>query len=126
MIMGATGEGKKEFVALATAARERDVMEGAIDRPEAARSRCWRRARDWRRRARLLEALCEVYRQDPEQRCWVHKTANVLNKLPKSVQRKAKDELQKIWMAETRAAAKPRSITSSEIYGPSTTRRSPA
>ncbi len=38
-----------------------------------------------------------------EQRCWVHKTANVLNKLPKSQQPKAKRSLQEIWMAETRA-----------------------
>ena len=35
-----------------------------------------------------------------EQRCWVHKTANVLNKLPKSVQPRAKQHLQDIWMAE--------------------------
>ncbi len=40
-----------------------------------------------------------------EQRCWVHKTANVLNKMPKSVQPKAKGDLHEIWQAETRAAA---------------------
>ncbi len=38
-------------------------------------------------------------------RCWVHKTANVLNKLPKSVQPKAKVDLKEIWMAEGRADA---------------------
>ena len=37
--------------------------------------------------------------------CWVHKTANVLNKLPKGLQAKAKQGLQAIWMAESRAAA---------------------
>ena len=36
------------------------------------------------------------------QRCWVHKTANVLNRLPKSQQSKAKRALQDIWMAETK------------------------
>lgn len=36
------------------------------------------------------------------QRCWVHKTANVLNKLPKSAQPKAKQALHEIWMAETK------------------------
>ena len=36
------------------------------------------------------------------QRCWVHKSANVLNKLPKSQQSKAKRALQEIWMAETK------------------------
>ena len=39
------------------------------------------------------------------QRCWVHKTANVLNKLPKSQQPKAKRALQEIWMAETKRDA---------------------
>jgi putative transposase len=50
-------------------------------------------------------ALRQVYGQTREQRCWVHKTANVLNKLPKSLQGKAKAHLQDIWMAETRADA---------------------
>ena len=40
-----------------------------------------------------------------EQRCWVHKTANVLNKMPKSVQAKAKADLHEIWQAETRKEA---------------------
>jgi hypothetical protein len=39
------------------------------------------------------------------QRCWVHKTANVLKKLPKSQQSKAKRALQEIWMAETKKDA---------------------
>ncbi|MBU2853506.1 transposase, partial [Acidithiobacillus ferriphilus] len=38
-------------------------------------------------------------------RCWVHKTANILNELPKSKQGKAKAALQEIWMAESRKAA---------------------
>ena len=41
---------------------------------------------------------------DLKARCWVHKTANVLNKLPKGLQAKAKQGLQAIWMAESRAA----------------------
>ena len=49
--------------------------------------------------------LRQVSGQMAEQRCWVHKTANVLNKLPKSLQGKAKGQLQDIWMAETRAEA---------------------
>ena len=40
-----------------------------------------------------------------EQRCWVHKTANVLDKLPKRLQRQAKDMLHQIWMAPTRQQA---------------------
>ncbi|MBN2732490.1 MAG: IS256 family transposase [Balneolaceae bacterium] len=50
-------------------------------------------------------ALNEVYPETAQQRCWVHKTANVLNYLPKSVQPKAKKALQEIWMAESRQAA---------------------
>lgn len=50
-------------------------------------------------------ALRKIFPETKEQRCWVHKTVNVLNKLPKSVQPKAKGDLHEIWQAETRAAA---------------------
>ncbi len=48
------------------------------------------------------KAISKVYPETKHQRCWVHKTANVLNKLPKSVQPKVKEALHDIWMAETR------------------------
>lgn len=50
-------------------------------------------------------ALQEVYPTTREQRCWIHKTANVLNKMPKSIQPKAKAMLHDIWMAQTRQQA---------------------
>ncbi len=50
-------------------------------------------------------ALDEAWPRTRHQRCWVHKTANVLNALPKSVQGKAKAGLQEIWMAETQTQA---------------------
>ena len=50
-------------------------------------------------------ALSKVFPETRVQRCWVHKTANVLNKLPKAVQPKVKKALQEIWMAETREDA---------------------
>ena len=50
-------------------------------------------------------ALEEVYPETREQRCWMHKTMNVLNCLPKSVQAKAKQALHAIWQAETKADA---------------------
>ncbi len=50
-------------------------------------------------------ALEEVYPGTKHQRCRVHKTANVLNKLPKSVQPKAKAALHNIWQEETKEAA---------------------
>jgi transposase-like protein len=52
-----------------------------------------------------------------EQRCWVHKTANVLNKLPKSLHTKAKRALQEIWMAETKTAAESAFDAFAETYG---------
>ncbi len=51
------------------------------------------------------KALPQVFGSTRTQRCWKHKTANVLNKLPKGLQLKAKAELNDIWMAESRAAA---------------------
>ncbi len=50
-------------------------------------------------------ALEEIYATTQQQRCWVHKTRNVLNVLPKSVQPKAKQALHEIWQAATKAAA---------------------
>jgi len=47
-------------------------------------------------------ALTQVYPTCRHQRCWVHKTANILNKLPKSMQPKVKEALHDIWMAESR------------------------
>ena len=50
-------------------------------------------------------ALDEVYPKTRQQRCWVHKTRNVLNALPKRTQPKAKDALHEIWQAETKEDA---------------------
>lgn len=50
-------------------------------------------------------ALEEVWPLTHVQRCWFHKTGNILNKLPKSLQSKAKADLHNIWMAESREEA---------------------
>jgi transposase-like protein len=50
-------------------------------------------------------ALDEIYPQTRQQRCWMHKTMNVLNCPPKSAQPKAKQALHAIWQAETKADA---------------------
>jgi putative transposase len=50
-------------------------------------------------------ALTKVWPTTQHQRCWVHKIANVLNKVPKSMQPKIKASLQDIWMAESRDSA---------------------
>ena len=53
----------------------------------------------------LWSALAEVYPETRAQRCWVHKTVNVLDKLPKSLQGAAKSMLHEIWQADTRKSA---------------------
>jgi len=103
VIIGATPEGKKELVGLNDGVRE------------SAQS--WRELLlDLKRRGLAMgpelavadgalgfwQAVEEVWPQTRGQRCWVHKTANVLNKLPKSQQSKAKRALQEVWMAETK------------------------
>ena len=63
------------------------------------------------------KALFQVYGETRQQRCWVHKTANILNKLPKGAQKQAKQHLQDIWMAETREEGYKSFDFFSEAYG---------
>ena len=63
-------------------------------------------------------ALREVSPTTKEQRCWVHKTANVLNKMPKALQAKAKSDLHQIWLAGTREMATKAFDHFLEKYGP--------
>lgn len=51
------------------------------------------------------KALGKHWPETKQQRCWVHKTANIMEKLPKSMQPKVKEALHNIWNAESRAAA---------------------
>ncbi len=106
VIMGATAEGKKELVAIQDGFRESEQSwtELLLDL----------KARGLEAGPQLAvgdgalgfwKALRKVYGQTREQRCWVHKTANVLNKLPKGKHAKAKSMLHDIWMAETRDQA---------------------
>lgn len=53
----------------------------------------------------LWKAVAKCWPQTDQQRCWVHKTANVLEKLPKAMQPKVKEALHNIWQAETREKA---------------------
>jgi len=106
VIIGATPEGRKELVGFTDGAREsaHDWRELLLDLK--------RRGLDAQPELMIADgalgfwkAAGEVWPKASEQRCWVHKTANVLAKLPKSQQPKAKRGLQEIWMAETKAAA---------------------
>lgn len=106
VLMGATKEGQKELIGVWDGVRESEQS--------------WRellvdlKARGLQEAPKLAvgdgalgfwKALRKVFPQTREQRCWVHKTANVLNKLPKSVQPKAKADLHEIWMAPTKESA---------------------
>ena len=62
-------------------------------------------------------ALREVFATTREQRCWVHKTMNVLNAMPKSIQAKAKGHLHDIWQAATKAEANAAFDFFVETYG---------
>ena len=62
-------------------------------------------------------ALRKVYPATREQRCWLHKTANVLNKLPRSMQGKAKQALRNIYLAESRQAAQQAVDRFTSLYG---------
>jgi transposase-like protein len=62
-------------------------------------------------------ALRDVFPTTREQRCWVHKTANVTGAMPKSLRDKAKSDLQDIWMAETKKEANAAFDLFVETYG---------
>lgn len=106
VLIGATPEGRKELVGFTDGAREsaHDWRELLLDLK--------RRGLDAQPELVIADgalgfwkAAGEVWPTAAEQRCWVHKTANILSKLPKSQQPKAKRALHEIWMAETKAAA---------------------
>jgi transposase-like protein len=61
-------------------------------------------------------AVDEVFPKTRHQRCWVHKTANVLNKLPKSLHKAAKSALHEIYMAPTKADAEEAFDRFEEVY----------
>jgi putative transposase len=61
-------------------------------------------------------ALSKIYPDCTHQRCWVHKTANVLNKVPKSIQPKIKQSIHDIWMAETKDKAEKAFDNALECY----------
>jgi putative transposase len=98
-------------------ARERAVVERTPARSQAARTYEGPELAVADGALGFWKALPEVWPKTREQRCWVHKTANVLNRLPKSLQGKAKRALQNIWMAETRKDAEAAFDTFAEIYG---------
>ncbi|WP_187297741.1 IS256 family transposase, partial [Legionella pneumophila] len=105
VVLGVNGQGQKELIALEDGFRE--STESWLDLLRSLRDRgivppklvigdgalgFW-------------SAVAEVFPEARHQRCWFHKMGNVLDKLPKSQQAKAKSMLQEIWMAATRKEA---------------------
>jgi putative transposase len=117
VLIGATPEGRKELVGFQVGVREsaqswRELLvdlkaRGLAIAPELATGD--RALGFWR-------ALEAVFPSTRHQRCWVHKTSNVLNKLPKSVQPAAKQDLREIWQAPDRATAEAAITTFAQKY----------
>ena len=106
VIIGATEDGHKELVALEGGFRESEQswLELLVD----LKRRGLKAAPELAVGDGALgfwKALSKVYDTTGWQRCWVHKTANILNKLPKSIQAKAKEKLHQIWMASDKNEA---------------------
>jgi putative transposase len=106
VVIGATPEGKKELVGFISGYREsaQSWAELLVDL----------KARGFADPPLLAigdgalgfwSALGKVFPTTRQQRCWVHKTANILNDMPKAMQAKVKADLHNIWMAESRLEA---------------------
>jgi putative transposase len=118
VLIGATPEGKKELIGFQVGMREsaqswRELLvdlkaRGLTITPELATGDgalgFWK----------ALEEVCPTTRH---QRCTVHKTVNVLDKMPKSVQPAAKADLREIWTAPDRATAEVAITVFAEKYG---------
>jgi transposase-like protein len=106
VLMGATADGVKELIAIHDGQRESEtswleVLTGLKDRglKEAPKLATGDGSLGF------WLALAKVFASTRQQRCWVHKTANVLDKMPKNQQPAAKAMLHEVWMAATRADA---------------------
>ncbi len=118
VLIGATPEGRKELVGFQVGVREsaqswRELLvevkrHGLTIAPELAIGDG---------ALGFWKAVEEIYPGTRHQRCWVHKTANVLNKVPKSVQAAMKDDLREIHGAPTRVAAEMAITVFNEKYG---------
>ncbi len=117
VIIGATPEGKKELVGFQVGVREsaqswRELLidiqaRGLTIAPELA-------VADGA--LGFWKALEEVFPATRHQRCWQHKTVNVLNKVAKSVQPAMKQDLREIWMAPDRETAQTALATFAKKY----------
>ena len=118
VLMGATEDGKKELIAMIDGQRESETSwtallldlknRGMTEPPKLATGDG---------SLGFWCALAKVFPQTRHQRCWVHKTMNVLDKLPKNQQPAAKSMLHEIWMSATREDAAKAFNRFIEVYG---------
>ncbi len=118
VLIGATPEGKKELLGFQVGVREsvqswRELLvglkaHGLVVAPELATGDG---------ALGFWKALDEVSPTTRHQRCTVHKTVNVMDKLPKSVQPAAKADLREVWNAPDRATAEAAIATFADKYG---------
>ncbi len=118
VLMGATEDGKKELIAMIDGQRESETSwtellldlkaRGLTEPPKLATGDG---------SLGFWLALAKGFPQTKHQRCWVHKTMNVLDKLPKNQQPAAKRMLHKIWMSATREDAIKAFDRFIEVYG---------
>jgi transposase-like protein len=118
VLMGETADGRKELIAVQDGFRESEASWSEL-------------LADLKTRGLSVEpqlaigdgalgfwaAVRKIFPSVREQRCWFHKSGNVLNTLPKSVQPRAKEALHEIWMAETRQDAYKAFERFGEMYG---------
>ena len=119
VLIGATPEGKKELIGFQTGMREsaqswKELLvdlkaRGLAVAPQAAIGDG---------ALGFWKALDEAFPTTRHQRCWLHKTLNVLDKLPKSMQPNAHKDLREIWLSPNRGAAEAAMTTFAEKYAP--------
>lgn len=107
VIIGVTAEGKKELLAVESGYRESTESWSHVLRSLTVRGMTAPLLACGDGALGFWSALraCEGFKDTKEQRCWVHKIANVLDKLPKRAQGKAKELLHEMMRAETKSNA---------------------
>jgi transposase-like protein len=118
VLMGATADGRKELIALADGQRESQtswtpILLDCRSRGMATAPRLATGDGSWG----FWLALSKVFPATRQQRCWVHKTMNVLDKLPKKEQPAAKAMLHEVWMSAKRQDAIKAFDRFVEVYG---------
>jgi putative transposase len=106
VLMGATKDGRKELIAIVDGQRESETSwtsvlldlkaRGLTEAPKLATGDG---------SLGFWLAMSKIFPSTRQQRCWVHKTANVLDKLPKNQQAQAKAKLHEVWMSATKEDA---------------------